>query len=243
MIPAWNIANEDCSVFHSKLLDNSIDCIITDPPYFVGFKNKIYDDSADLIHTKAPQWFKEWFRILKDNCYLYIFVGVKTMHLWIKYGIEAGFTYKNVIATRSFNNGSPTPKNSFGFQFQPILIFSKGKGKPYNDVNFFPTSKEWFKDKRNKNPKPYTYQYPNFIPTSISFATEKRSTKNLHPNEKNVKLIKFLIEISTNVNDIVLDSFAGSFSTAVACKQCNRIFYGCELDKDVYEKGLERIQS
>ena len=173
--------------------------------------------------------------------YLYIFVGVKTIHKWIQYGIDANFTFKNIIATRSFNNGSITPKNSFGFQFQPILVFSKGKGKPYNNVDFIPTSKEWFKDKRNKNPKPFTYEYPNFIPTTITFATEKRASKNLHPNEKNVKLLKFLIEISTNEGDLVLDSFCGSFSTAYACKLSNRDFVGSELDKELFEKGKERV--
>ena len=235
------LLNVNCDILHKQLKDNSIDCIVTDPPYFVGFKNKYFNDNPDLFETKVPQWFKEWFRVLKQNSYLYIFVGVKTIHKWILAGINAGFEYKNIIATRSFNNGSVTPKNSFGFQFQPILVFSKGKGKPYNKVDFIPTSEDWLKDKRNKNPKPFTYEYSNFIPTTITFATEKRSTKNFHPNEKNLKLLKFLIEISTTENDIVLDSFCGSFSTALACKICNRDFIGSELDTELFNKGKERL--
>lgn len=234
--------NDDCYNVLKDRADSSVDCILTDVPYGVNFKNDIYDDSHDFIASQMPKWFDEWHRILKDDCYLYMFVGVKTIHEWITCGIRHNFNFKNIIATRSFNNGSPTPKNSFGFQFQPIIVFSKGKGKNYNKVDFFPTSEAWFKDKRNKNPKPYTYEYSNFIPSNICFATEKRASKNLHPNEKNVKLLKFFIDISTNEGDIVMDCFMGSGSTGVASVQSNRNFIGIELDKYYYNLSKERIE-
>ncbi len=236
------IFNQDCLEGMKTMKDNEFDLIVTDPPYAVNFKNNIYDDSFDTIINNIPEWFKQWYRLLKEDSYLFVFVGVKTLHIWIEEGIKAGFNYKNIIATRSFNNGSPTPKNNFGFQFQPIIVFSKGKGKPFNNIDFIPTSEEWFKDKRNKNPKPYTYSYPNWIKTDWCFATEKRATKNLHPNEKNVKLLKFIIEIASNEDDYVLDSFSGSASTAVACIQTNRNFIGFELNEEYYKFGNERIR-
>lgn len=234
--------NADCGIQMKHITSESIDLVLTDVPYGVNFKNDFYDDSPEHVESQMPVWYQEWHRVLKPESYLYLFVGVKTLHKWVDSGIKAGFTFKNILATRSFNNGSPTPKNSFGFQFQPIIVFSKGKGRPYNNIDFFPTSKEWFKDKRNKNPKPFTYEYPNFIPSTITFATEKRASKNLHPNEKNVKLLKFLTEISTNENETVLDSFMGSGSTGVACKQSNRNFIGIEMDKEVFEKAKKRLE-
>lgn len=236
------IFNQDCLEGMKALKDNMFDLIVTDPPYAVNFKNDIYDDSFDRIINNIPKWFKEWRRLLKDNSYLFIFVGVKTLHIWIEEGLKAGFNYKNIMATRSFNNGSPTPKNNFGFQFQPIIVFSKGKGKKFNEVDFIPTSEEWFKDKRNKNPKPYTYSYPNWIKTEWCYATEKRATKNLHPNEKNVKLLKFIIEIASNEGDKILDSFSGSASTAIACIQTKRNFIGFELNENYCKFGNERIK-
>ncbi len=236
------IHNTDCLEGMKTLDGNQIDLIVTDPPYAVNFKNDIYDDSFDTIVNKIPEWYKEWYRLLKDDGYLFVFVGVKTLHIWIEEGIKAGFNYKNILATSSFNNGSPSPKNNFGFQFQPIIIFSKGKGRAFNEVDFIPTSKEWFNDKRNKNPKPYTYSYPNWIKTDWCFANEKRSTKNLHPNEKNVKLLKFIVEIASNEGDFVLDSFCGSASTAVACIQSNRNFIGFELNYDYWKFGEKRIK-
>lgn len=231
----------DCLELMKQVPDKSIDCIITDPPYGVGFKNDFYNDSEEAVLKEMPNWFNEWYRILKNDCYLFIFVGVKTIHHWINEGITAGFTYKNIIAARSFNNGAINPKNNFGFQFQPILVFSKGKGKSFNEYDFIPTSEAWFKDKRNKNPKPFTYQYPNFIKTEWAFATVKRASKNLHPNEKNVDFIKFLVGIATKEGETVLDSFAGSGSTGVACQNTNREFIGMELDEKYYKIACERL--
>lgn len=226
-----------------NIKNNSINCIITDPPYGVGFKNDYYDDSLEYVMENIDNWYKEWFRILKNNGYLYVYVGVKTLHIWIQKGIECGFTYKNILATRSFNNGSMTPKNNFGFQFQPIIVFSKGKGRKFNEVDFIPTSEDWYNDKRNENPKPFTYSYPNWIKSEWSFATAKRSTDNLHPNEKNVDLINFLIQISTDENDTVFDGFLGSGSTGVSALDNNRNFVGIEIDERCYKLASKRLKT
>lgn len=213
--------NDDCTRVMNNI-NEKFDCIITDPPYGVGFKNNFYNDLNNYVLNEMPKWFMCWYNLLKFDCYLFLFVGVKTLHNWIFTGIENGFNYKNIIATRSFNNGSKRAKNNFGFQFQPIIVFSKGSGKTLNKTNFFKTSYEWFKDKRNKNPNEYTYEYPNFIKTDVVYATEKRSSNSIHPNEKNIKLIEFLINISTNTNELVLDCFAGSGTTGIACTNTNR---------------------
>lgn len=226
-----------------NIKNNSIDVIITDPPFGVGFKNDFYDDSLEYIMRNIDNWYKEWFRVLKNNSFLFLFVGVKTLHIWIQKGIEAGFEYKNVLATRSFNNGAITPKNNFGFQFQPIIVFSKGKGKNFNKVDFIPTSEEWLNDTRNTNPKPYTYSYPNWIKTEWCFASAKRSDDNLHPNEKNVDLIQFLVEISTKKGEVVLDTFMGSCSTGVAAIEAERSFVGIELDTNYHKFSIERLKS
>lgn len=236
-----NVYNGDCLEIMKTLSDNSVDCIITDPPYFVGFKNDFYDDSPELFEEKTPLWFAQWKRILKDNSFLFAFVGVKNLHKWISTGIDAGFTYKNIIATRSFNNNSIRASSNFGFQFQPIIVFSNDQGRKLNQVDFIPTSESWFKDKRNPNPKPYTYDYPNWIKTEWAFATAKRANKSFHPNEKNVDLIKFLIEVATNEGDIVMDTFMGCGSTGIACKKCNRDFIGMEMDEHYFKLAKDRI--
>lgn len=69
----------------------------------------------------------------------------------------------------------------------------------------------------------------------------KRANKSYHPNEKNVDLIKFLIEVATNRDEIVFDSFMGSGSTGVACANADRKFIGIELNKEYFNIACERI--
>jgi len=235
--------NNDCLAVMKKQDADSIDLILADPPYGVDFKNDVYNDSADYIEQLIPVWYKEMYRILKDDCYVILYVGLRNLNVWIDEALKAGFTFKNIVATRCFNNGSPTPKNNFGFQFQPILVLSKGKGKDFNEVDFIPTSEGWFKDKRNKNPKPYTYAYPNWIKTEWGFATAKRASKNLHPNEKNTTLLKFFVEVLSNEGDTVLDPFMGCGSTGVAALEAKRDFIGIELDDEYFVKAKARLEA
>ena len=237
-----NLFKGDCLEVMRGLEVNSIDLIATDPPYGVNFKQDFYDDSEDYVLENISNWYREWFRLLKEDGYLFVFVGVKQIHNFIQAGIEVGFSYKNIIATRSYNNGAKKADNNFGFQFQPILVFSKGKGRTLNNVDFIPTSEAWFKDKRNKNPKPYTYEYPNWLQTDWVFATAKRASKNIHPNEKNVKLLEFLIQVASDERQTVLDCFLGSGSTGVAAVNTNRNFIGVEKDEGYFRKAKERIE-
>jgi len=55
-------------------------------------------------------------------------------------------------------------------------------------------------------------------------------------------LLERIIKAHTNVGDVVLDIFNGSGSTTIACANTDREFLGCELDKEYYEKSLERIE-
>lgn len=241
---------ERCKLYNGEYLKvvedietESIDCIVSDPPYGVDFKGANYVDDKEFVLTEIPKWYKQWFRVLRPNSFMFLFVGVRNLHQWIQKGIDAGFVYKNIVATRAFNSGVIRGSSNFGFQFQPVLVFSKGNGRKLNEVNFIPTSDCWEKDKRNTNPKPYTYDYPNWIKTEWAFATAKRSNSNYHPNEKNVDLLKFFVEVATNKEEMVLDSFMGSGSTGVACAKVDRKFIGIELNKEYFDIACERIKN
>lgn len=111
----------------------------------------------------------------------------------------------------------------------------------------FPTKEIW-----NKLENVLEFNYPyemisqTFNPkmgltdvwTDIDFYEEK----HLHPTQKPIKLLKRLIETSSNENDLVLDPFSGVGSTQIACIQTNRNYIGIELDKGYYNIGLQRIK-
>ena len=64
-----------------------------------------------------------------------------------------------------------------------------------------------------------------------------------HPTQKNLKLFEEIIMKHTNENDLVVDTFLGGGTTAFACKNTNRNFIGCELDKKFYNKIIEHTNS
>lgn len=240
--------NGDCGDILPQIEDESVDCIVTDPPYGVNFKQDFYDDGTESVDVQMPRWFNEWHRVLKDDCYAFVFTGIRNIEKWISCGIESGFTFKNIIATRAFNNGSMVRnRNNFMFTLQPILLFSKGNGKPFNDVDMFPTSSEWMKDSRNRKPKPFTYQYPNFIEPCIAYGTEvfggEKNNKEWHPNAKNTKLISFFIQISSVCGGCILDPFMGSGTTGVSALANERSFIGIEKDAHWFEVASKRLKN
>ena len=237
--------NADCFDVLPKIPSESVDLVITDPPYGVNFKNDFYNDNNDDVIMQMPTLFSELKRVMKPNSYLFIFLGVKNLHLWTKCALDSGLTFKNIVATRAFTNKAIPTKNNFVFQFQPVLVLSKGGGRKFNDVDFVPTSEQWFKDKRNKNPQEFTYSYPNWIKSEWAYATPtgKRNNTTGHPNEKNVDLLQFFVKIASDEGDVVLDPFMGSGSCGVACRELKRQFVGIEKDKHWFDVANGRLKN
>ena len=84
----------------------------------------------------------------------------------------------------------------------------------------------------------YTQEYTNYPKQILTFAR----TRGLHPTQKPVELMEYLIKTYTNEDETVLDFTAGSFTTGVACINTNRKFIGIELDKNYFNIGVNRIK-
>jgi DNA modification methylase len=234
------IVQADCLEYLKKLPNECVDLVLIDPPYGVNYKNDFYDDSVDFVKNESVKWLKELFKVLKDGCHCYIFTGTKSLNLWLTNIENSEFEFKNVINVPAYCNGQYL-KNNFYYRTEHILYLSKGKAKNLNKVDFIKTSEAWKNDKRNPNKQEYTYSYPNFW--DFLFANQKAgSNKLLHPNQKNSQLLKILINLSTNTNDIVLDCFMGSGSTAIASFETGRNFLGCERDEKYCEIANTRIE-
>lgn len=233
---------KDCLEVFSNLPDNSIDLIIQDPPFGVNFENnKHYKDSEEYVFNNIDNWLKEEERILKNNSHIYTYVPVLQVDKWLS-KIREYFTFKNIITLPSHSNISTG--NNFKFNTQFIIYASKNKPKKFNKVNFFRTSDDWYHDSRNENPTLYTYEYPSFVPFTYANIRTNAKRKKLHPNEKNIEFIKFLVKISSNKDDLVLDPFCGSGSTIVACLLTGRKSIGIEKNKKwitICERRLKNI--
>lgn len=214
------LINEDCLTAMKKLPDESIDMIITDPPYGVDYqsnwnvKNKATKVFDKIKNDKKPFiWFLyDAFRVCKMGGAILCFTREDVLETF-KIGIElAGFKVKNVIIWDKQIHGMGDLKSSFAPRYEMIIFAVKGK-----------------------------YVFPNKRPQNI-FSVQRVLPKALtHPNEKPVELLEQLIDCTTNENDTILDCFMGSGSCGEACKNTNRNFIGIELDTKYYSAAYMRL--
>lgn len=87
-------------------------------------------------------------------------------------------------------------------------------------------------------PKSYKQEYTNYPKNLIEYGKDRPS---IHPTQKPVALMEYLIKTYTNEGEIVLDFTMGSGTTGVACKNLNREFIGIELDKEYFEIAKSRL--
>ena len=217
-----SIYNKDCIKGMSKLKDNSIDLIVTDPPYLMNYKtdyrkNKehdfckpiIGDNDEDLIKS----FIKESYRVLKSDSAMYVFCNSNKIDFFKKEIETAGFKIKNIIVWVKNNRTAGDLKASFGKQYEFIILANKGRaffnGKRLSDV--------WEFDRVVGN-------------------------NQLHQNQKPLELIERMILKHSVPGGGVLDPFMGSGTTGVACLKHGRKFIGYELDKKYFEIAEVRIK-
>jgi len=223
------IINGDCFDILPKIEDNSIDLILTDPPYIIS-KKSFFEGGAENIkfsniNLDFGEWdkeeidldllFKHYKRILKKGGTLIIFYDI-----W----------KSNKIKEAAENNG---------FKQQRIGQWVKNNPTPINSkVNYLSNSIEYFFTFVKKGNPTFNSSYDKGI-YNYPLCHGKERTK--HPTQKPLGLIKEIIEKHTNEEDIVLDTFGGSGTLAIACKELNRNYILVEKDKEYYNISLSRI--
>lgn len=238
------LINGDCLEEMKNIKDKSIDMILCDLPY--GTTNCSWDSVIDL-----KLLWEQYERIIKDNGAILLFaqtpfdkiLGASNLKL-----LRYEWIWEKTQATGHLN-AKKMPMKSH----ENILVFYKklptynpqktAGHKPLNSYTKYiktQNNTEIYR-KMNKEIKGggETDRYPRDI---LKFKSDKQKCK-LHPTQKPVKLLKYLIETYTNENYLVLDNTAGSFSTGVACIKTNRNFIGIELDKNYFEIGKKRIET
>jgi site-specific DNA-methyltransferase (adenine-specific) len=229
--------NDDCLKVLPTIPDKSIDLILTDPPYGTT-QNK-----WDSIIPFDLMW-KELKRIIKDNSAIALF-GTEPFSSSLRMSNIINFKYDwywNKKFITGFLNAKRQPlrcieiisifyKNKH--KYYPIMI--KGKMRKKGGVH---KSSQCYGEYKSIYTESDTYYPKNYLEFSNA-----NQTKKLHPTQKPVALLEYLIKTYTNENDTVLDFTMGSGSTGVACKNLNRDFIGIELDQEYFKIAKERIES
>lgn len=234
--------NGDCLEVMQDIPDKSIDAIIADLPY--GSTKNHWD-----IVIPFEQLWEEYKRIIKEDGAIALF-GTGLFAYKLALSNEKMYKYE-IIWCKSKSGSSFTAKYRPVQKHENILIFGKGKviynpqleeGEPY-----------YRKRKANKGDKPNNHKLGVIsesettndgfrYPSTIQFFQQKwRRQDQLHPTQKPVSLMEYLILTYSNENDTILDNTMGSGTTGVACINTNRNFIGIELDKDYYEQAKQRL--
>ena len=122
----------DCVDVMKTFSNESIDLIVTDPPYGVNFnKSKHYNDTKEHVSEKLNIWLSEMYRVLKESSHVYIFIPTIEVDMWVS-AVKNKFNFKNLIATQMYITNRYNNDN-FGWDLQLIIYASKGKAKRFND--------------------------------------------------------------------------------------------------------------
>lgn len=213
-----NLYHGDCLTELDKIEDNSVACLIIDPPYGINYQSnfklakhdKISSDTSDTFNLLDKSLEKVKQKMTKDS-HVYIFTTWKVYEK-VKPIIEKYFEVRNCLIWNKNNWSMGDLNGNYAEKYEMIIFATQG-------------SRRLLGEKRPVNVLDFD-----------------RTNNSNHPTEKPVELLKELIKNSTVENELVLDYFAGSGSTLVASKELNRKFIGIESDEQYINIMKQRLK-
>jgi site-specific DNA-methyltransferase (adenine-specific) len=242
------IQGDSLEALSNEVCDNSIDLIFVDPPYnigknFNGHKDKWATDEDYL--NWCYKWIDLCIRKLKPNGSMYIMTSTQFMPFF-----DIFIRKKMTILSRLvwyYDSSGVQAKNYFGSMYEPILFCVKNsENYTFNADQILVEAKTGAKRKLidyRKNP-PQVYNSEKVPGNVWEFARVRYRMDEYenHPTQKPIALLERIIRASSNVGDMVLDPFSGTFTTSFVAKQLNRKSIGIELQEDYVKIGLRRLR-
>ena len=209
------IEQGDCLELMKTIPDESIDMILTDPPYGISFQSNFRKNKFEKLKNDdviLSEFVTEAKRIIKPTGAIYCFTRWDVFPTWSDVFYSNDLKIKNTIVWFKKGGGLGDLKKGYIYNHEFIIYCPmqnhKLRGKRRNDV---------FEFKK--------------VPAN----------KYLHPTQKPVDLLQEMILKSTDENDVVLDPFMGSGSTCVACVNTNRHYIGFELEEKYFNIACKRL--
>lgn len=242
-MPVIRLLRGDCLERMKDIPDSSVDMVLADPPYGTTACK------WDSVIPFEPMW-KELKRVVKKNAAIVMtasqpFTSALTLsnvdhyaHCWVwNKGVGVNFMHakrqplKTTEDVLVFSYGTP--------KYKPIMTPKDKPTKKSNNNVGESSGYEVDPDDVRYKGKVYTESYPNVV---ISISSRGAGSRGLHPTQKPVALMQYLIQTYTDKGDMVLDFTMGSGTTGVACKLSQRSFTGIELDPSYFEIAKVRIR-
>lgn len=236
----------------NQMEDESVDLILTDPPYGIDYQNNYTKERHGKIAGDKGidynKFSRECFRVLKQNAHAYFFTRFDKYPEHYSALVSAGFEVKNCLIVEKGNTGGcGNLKSSYANNAEWIIFCSKGT-KAFERTRLLKNKKAGLLTNCRGQ---IVAEYKTRFPACWFGADFPRSTYNSnwqkkhgirHPTIKNVEFLKWVIQISSKEDEIVFDPFGGSGSTFVAAIETKRKFIGSEIEKEFYKMSLERIE-
>ena len=222
------LINGDCLDTLKNIPNESIDLIVTDPPYpttsrgnagnsggmlqkDINKKGKVFTHNNINCKEYAP----EFYRLLKDGSHCYVMTNHINLIDMLNTFTDVGFHF---IKSLIWNKGNKIMGQYYMSQYEYILFFRKGKGKKINNCG------------------------TSDILSISNKKTKDKDGKNIHDTEKPIELMEVLVNNSSQENELVLDPFMGVGSTGLACIKNNRNFIGIEIDENYFNIAKIRLE-
>jgi DNA modification methylase len=241
----YNIIQGDCLDEMKFIPKGSVDMILCDPPY--GTTPLDWDKPVEF----NAMW-KLYWSVLKNNGTIVLF-GIEPFSTLLRYSQLDFYKYDWYWEKERLTNvfqvkrrcGKTVENVIVFYKNQPTYIPQKSKyyGKPV--TNKIGEDARWSETMSGKSPKTKPFEYLDDgtrHPTQVLRFNRDNPRKLLHPTQKPVALLEYLIKTYTNEGETVLDNCMGSGSTGVACINTNRNFIGIELDQKYYNIAKNRLE-
>jgi adenine-specific DNA-methyltransferase len=237
----------DCLIALNDVQNESIDLIFADPPYNIG---KRFSNFVDLWPSDKDyaEWCYKWLELcikkLKPQGSLYVMTSTQAMpyiDLWLR--------KKMTILSRivwHYDSSGVQAKKYYGSLYEPILFAVKNpKSYTFNASDIEVEAKTGAKRKLIDYRKviPTAYKTTK-IPGNTWYIPRVRYRMNKyeeHPSQKPETLLERIIKASSNVGDVILDPFGGTFSTSVVAQRLGRNSISMELQEEYFKIGLRRL--
>lgn len=243
MLEVNNIYLGDCIEVMNSIENKSIDMILCDLPY--GTTRCKWDSVIDL----SKLW-EQYCRVIKDNGAIVLFA--QTPFDKVLGSSNLGMLKYEWIWEKTQATGHLNAKKMPMKAHENILVFYKNLPvyNPQKTIGHAPINTYTKYIATQNNTELYgdlskeisgggsTDRYPR----SVQIFSSDKQKEHLHPTQKPIKLLEYLIKTYTNEGSIVLDNCIGSGTTAVACINTNRNYIGIEKDKEIYKTAVNRIK-
>lgn len=206
------IIQGDCREILRELPAESVDLLLTDPPYGMRYRPH---GARPIVGDDDLSWFRpfirEAYRVLKPNTHAYLFCNEYELATFRAEMAEAGFKVKRLLVWVKDQNSAGDLRGDYANRTEYLLFGHKGR--------------RLLTGRRDAN--------------VLSF--KRAGRKREHPTEKPSAILKYLIEKSSLAGELVLDPFAGSGTTCRAAKDLGRRFLGIEIDPAYAATARRRV--